>query len=1189
MREDFQFMKNFKLVKTTAALALGASVVTAAVVPGATDASAASKYKVSHGKLVNAKTGKVVKGYVVFKSKLYHNGKLRQGYKTVGTGKSIKLYFNGSLKKGYKTARNNKLLFQNGSLKKGWKTAGAGERLYKNGFLSKGYEVYGDLDKSPSLYYNGYLKSGYKTANNASLLFYNGKLKAGLKDAKGGTVLYDNGRLSKGLVEFKEKFYNDGKLANGEIDGVVYKDGKVVAGVATLKALNATTVEVSFKNAIENLDDLKFTVDGLDVKNAVVKQTDNKTVVLTTSAQEGNKEYTLKLNGDSIGKFKGVSAVIPTNVAMTTASVQGTIGKDVTVSAKVAVPEGQSKAGIPVTFNIVNSSNNNEKIEKVAYTDENGVASYSYTRYYSSNDNVTAYATDKSSVYAKGMVYWANASQLTIKDLTEATSLVNGSKKVYEVEAPDYAGKYVFVAFEENVNVAPDKAVSGAKVEGLTTYAINGAGEVLSTVPAGYPYQYTTGGKAVTAVKLDSKGKANLVVTGSNATVTPLVYTGAYDVNTNNQLTKLPTYSATALQAKGSTVKFELKHDLGLTIKAEGVQNAATYKSDKETGGRDYTVTYTDKDGKAAAPGTKVLVAIDTTGVKGNLHVLDSDNKELPGTLKGNKKYYTVTVEKDGKASFTVSSTEVNDYFAPVVFIDNGKASASGELDSEDLQSQGEITYVVANVTYAAELTAVDQYGNPVTAVVANGSEFADFEYNLVDQNGKPRSSSDATTVSFEVKAGTGIVYANETKVNSGETKTVNAVIDAGKTKAHVRVVAQDPSSVTVSATGSRAGVVLPSTNPGSVTVNFSQYGTAAITGNATSVNTVLDIFTINNIVYSYDNGTYQYKGNTITKSAFEGYIKDNTAKVSITKDADGKFTFNVLETSSVDGSSNVINASVLAAVNGAGTKAEIEKAIKGLTLYSQLTADGKTAVIDDIYAAVVTGNTAYTTSGALTSVFNAYITKVTAAAYTAPVVAQASAVTNEETIATGKTVKFTSPATAAYNGYTIKFVEPKTTGGTIATEVDRANKVIKVTPLASTIGGSSVTYTSTVNDVVSAINTATGATFTATNAAEVVTDAMVAKEFKFNNAGIDGAAAAAPAELKLTADKNFTDALAGATVKVNGVEGTLKAGLTSSKVATIVFANGVEFTDTKITSLEGLSSSVAKNSLVFSDVTITK
>ncbi|WP_176550503.1 hypothetical protein, partial [Streptococcus salivarius] len=111
-------------------------------------------------------------------------------------------------------------------------------------------------------------------------------------------------------------------------------------------------------------------------------------------------------------------------------------------------------------------------------------------------------------------VYWANALQLTVKDITEATTLVNGAKKVYEINSKDNANGYVFVAFEENLDVAPNKAVTGAKVEGLNTYVLDSAGKLTATTNVnGYPYAYTTGGKAVTAVKLDGNGKANLVVT----------------------------------------------------------------------------------------------------------------------------------------------------------------------------------------------------------------------------------------------------------------------------------------------------------------------------------------------------------------------------------------------------------------------------------------------------------------------------------------------------------------------------------------------------------------------------------------------------------------------------------------------------------------------------------------------------
>lgn len=352
-------MKNFKLVKTTAALALGASVVTAAVVPGATTASAASKYKVSNGQLVNAKTGKVVKGYVVFKSKLYYNGKLKKGYKTVGSGKTIKLYYNGSLKKGYKTANNKKLLFFNGSLKKGYKTAGDGERLYKDGQLDKGYEVYGDIDKDPSLYYNGYLKSGYKTANNATLLFYNGKLKEGYKTASNETRLYKDGRIPKGLVkaDVNKKFYNDGKLATGEFEyegkKITLKDGvEVSLNIESVSAINAKSLEVKFNNAADvtadNFSVAKGTVKANVAAVTIAEDKKSARIELTSKLSKGEYTVTVKqadkdaltgkvsVEDEKVAGIKVLSDVAPLaeGKATATAALQVTnqYGEDITAA-----------------------------------------------------------------------------------------------------------------------------------------------------------------------------------------------------------------------------------------------------------------------------------------------------------------------------------------------------------------------------------------------------------------------------------------------------------------------------------------------------------------------------------------------------------------------------------------------------------------------------------------------------------------------------------------------------------------------------------------------------------------------------------------------------------------------------------------------------------------------------------------
>src|SRR5690606_12864309 len=116
----------------------------------------------------------------------------------------------------------------------------------------------------------------------------------------------------------------------------------VVAGVESITAVNNTTVEVKFVEAVEDLAALNFAIEGLEIKNKVLKQTDAKTVVLTTAVQEGGKVYTVTANGNKLGTFNGVSAVLPTGINVTTNSLQGVIGQDVTVTAAVTVPEGQS-------------------------------------------------------------------------------------------------------------------------------------------------------------------------------------------------------------------------------------------------------------------------------------------------------------------------------------------------------------------------------------------------------------------------------------------------------------------------------------------------------------------------------------------------------------------------------------------------------------------------------------------------------------------------------------------------------------------------------------------------------------------------------------------------------------------------------------------------------------------------------
>ena len=326
-------MSNFKLIKTAAALALGASVVTSAVVP--TDASAASKYKIKNGKLVIAKTGKVAKGYVTYKSTVYKNGKkltglkgktyYKAGKKATGTYKGA-YYYKGAKKvttgtykgayyvKGVKkvtTGLYNGRYYKSGAKAtgtykgayyvkgtkkvttgtyngayyvKGFKKVTTGlykEEFYQDGKLSKGYAVYNSIL--------------YKDAvHNVGLTVFEGKLYDGVSVNKGTEVfegkLYKGAVLSTGFVKHDDKFYNNGELANGEIDGVEYKDGVVVKyEVLSVKTINASELTVKFSAPVDQESAEEIANYELKVNDVTVKPNNAK-------LSEDGTTLTIRLN-----------------------------------------------------------------------------------------------------------------------------------------------------------------------------------------------------------------------------------------------------------------------------------------------------------------------------------------------------------------------------------------------------------------------------------------------------------------------------------------------------------------------------------------------------------------------------------------------------------------------------------------------------------------------------------------------------------------------------------------------------------------------------------------------------------------------------------------------------------------------------------------------------------------------------
>lgn len=1108
-------MGKHKIIKSAAAVALTASVVATAAAPGA---SAASYKTNAKDQLVHTSTGKLVKGWKVFGGKLYKNGKLAPAkkYKIIGTGAAQKLFYGPTLKKGYKTANSKTLLFKDGKLADGWKQAGKNERLYKNGKLDKGYTVYTNVEGDKFLYQNGKLKKGQKTATRGgeTLLFVDGKLAKGYVLHEASKTLFNNGKVAEGLVKYPEtdgKFYNDGKLANGEINGAEYKDGVLVAkDIASVKAINGTTVEVTFKEA-QKADDVKaadYKIEGLEVKNAAVKQTDSKVVVLTTSAQEAAKEYTLVYKEADTKTFTGVSAVIPTSVKITKGSQQGVIGKEVTVEAQVTVAEGQSKAGIPVTIVVDSNSDTNaggsnnvasdKKVE--VYTDENGVAKYSYTQYADDSiDTVNAYPTGDASVKSvTGKVYWGQAQRLSLEKVTEGASFANQAKVVYKVKVTDKvllekakegrSDAYVNVAFKENVDVTPDKVVTGVKVVDANTLSNSSA----------YPYQVTTGGKQYVQVKLDKDGEATFTLQGTEATATPIVFADG-----TNATTKDDKLAATELQATAPAATFAKAFSNELEITSEGqVENSASIKTgvanvnaaadQDKLGGRTYTVTVKGKDGKTVSANTPVKVAFKKGDFSTDkaVYVYDAASQEYKAITANNA---VATVYTNDKGQAAVKVIGIKDGFAkPTVFFDNGQgledngtgsATGNGKLDAADLQQTAtSTTYFVDEIVKAATLTT------PVdTTKTIRADKDVEFTYTAKDQNGNTYVTAEHFVTSFQVTATTGDV-----KVTLGKGQNLKVVNTTNNT------------TTAVPATGD--------------TVAAGQTKTYQVTSTSKSDSSIVvkavkeNLDTLVNVEASASQVSLPNQANHVT---FTKIVNEETAALATINDTKGDTTVSTYTKAGITGvtSANLdeVAAVVAIAINKKGsalTKAEVQAEVNKVTTLD--TAQAKITALNHTTAASITTAAQLVAAKSELEAAETAIADAKAAGATdaqiaaltnyADVAAQKAAIkaVTEVTVATAQELK----AAVATNSLA-KLV-------TLTTAIDLNNTDVTVAKQGVTIDGGNKAITNTTHGfvVTAADVTLEKLNVTATNTSVYVqSQNTIVKNSTFSGGGINAAA----------------------------------------------------------------------------------
>ncbi|MFC7685791.1 S-layer homology domain-containing protein [Ureibacillus sp. GCM10028918] len=768
-------------------------------------------------------------------------------------------------------------------------------------------------------------------------------------------------------------------------------ESAVATGVESVTAINSTTVEVDFEDAIEDINTIGFAIEGLTVTNAVVKQTDSSVAVLTTSAQEGGKEYTVTNAGEKLGTFEGVSAVLPTAVKTTVASQQGIIGKEVTLSAEVTVASGQSKAGIPVTFNITNNAKNNETIEVEALTNAEGIASYSYTRYYDGTDSVASYATDKSSVKDSAKVYWSDEALLTIKSDTEKTELDNADSVEYTVNSSTGAD-FAFVAFKENLNVDIEDVKENAYVtdalgfssddneldldvdgdslndDSQYTYIDGKVTKELSGADV-FPYLEDADDYQLVVVKLDSKGEGSFTVTGENADkVTPIVYLPETDSGI---------WTKTALQAEATGVSFDNEQDMTLTLEAKGVERAAAVDGldsesaiearydgdDYNIGGRSYTAKLVDED-KDAVDGTKVSVVVPkdklSKGTDKEVWLIDENAKtaEDAVTKVEADKPITLTTNNSGAVNFRLVGEE-SAFATPTVYYDNG--DDKGELDSDDLQATDERVVFDDAEFGAAEAYIEDKNGNTVTALPVG--EEGTVYYESVDQNGNlyVDGSVEGKEASFIIKAEKGSVEVDGDTVAVDESVTIKPKFSKAGV-ASVTIKATDDAEVSIKLSSKDPKIASKSLSlefdGRLLTVPASHTDVLTKAGQIDTDENTITFEGYREIEYSTSNITNESNGSVehLTSSQFETLITNGLAagkefKIKAVKNDDGKYTITVktVTNGGVTTPETGVTQSVLDEVNiiGETTKSvtETKVALRSVSKFAALSDANQTTV----------------------------------------------------------------------------------------------------------------------------------------------------------------------------------------------------------------------------------------------------
>lgn len=805
-------MANAKFVKTAAAVALGTSVVATAVAPSA---SAATTYKIKSGKLVNAKTGKVVKGYKTYKSVLYKDGKkytgLRSGkyYKagvlSTGTYKGVKY------KKGVKFTgiSTNGKYYKNGKL---------GTGTYKNVKYKNGEKFTGISTADKKFYKNGKLGTGtyqgvkYKNGEKFSGVSTNGKL-------------YENGLVFSGDKDGKK--YVDGLLLNGkDADGVVYVDG-VKDEVAPEITAEDKTVEYDSAavdvNALATVKDnsgeeikatATITFDGKEVSAIDTKTPGKYTVTYVAkdaNGNEGKKEITVTVAEAPVAAVESVKVLSATQVEVKfskaldkdTVAASDFVLKSLDGKAQNVTAAELSKDGKTVTLTTgVLEGRYDLTIDGLKDVDGKDAVKYEAKNLDFGKDTTAPEiaGTEKVNATTTKVNFsepLADKGSWTFKDeagkaVTATTELSADGKYVTvvitdaDVKAGTTITATVLGAKDKNTNVINpnpstvtfvkgDKdgvapTVASVTATSLTTFEVKFSEEVQNLTAA----NVTVDGTAVTSITPDENDKTKYVV------VTPTVVAGLHTVKVaSTDTVKVTDLSGEELTAFSKLVEFKADTVKPAFVSSEVVVNADTKKEqlvlnfDKEvttTALTNVEFTKLDKDlvtttGKLTAgsltqnPKNKKQLIVDLADVKAASADLEkgatytlSFAKDAVADAAGNKsEAFEVKFVRGEDGTATTSDKPV---VSNVAVKDSTTVEVTFDKEVEGATATNAANYTIPNVTVEkAVLNPVDATAKTqsVTLTLAKGSNNLNGDRVLTIANIKAKNGEVMDTVSKTV------------------------------------------------------------------------------------------------------------------------------------------------------------------------------------------------------------------------------------------------------------------------------------------------------------------------------------------------------------------------------------------------------------------------------------------------------